>query len=256
MTDIQRRFVEEYLIDCKGTAAAVRAGYSPKSARFIAYELKQNPEVKAAIAERLRDLAMSAEEALKRISDIASTRLNDYLIITKEPEEKLVRRPLSYIISELEREIELERRFLERAELSVQDRTERLAKQRARQLQLLHDQIELQYFPKACRDVVETELVDKVKLDLVALSKAYDRGLIKKLSYNAYGPIIEMYPADKAYELILRYHGKLSTSYNLMRSKEPAAAGRNFLTFLRDSVEFTEGIEPIMIANPGAFTFH
>ena len=34
----QRRWVDEYLIDFTGAAAAIRAGYSEKSARSIAYE--------------------------------------------------------------------------------------------------------------------------------------------------------------------------------------------------------------------------
>ena len=35
MTPKQRRFVDEYLIDLNATQAAIRAGYSEKTARFI-----------------------------------------------------------------------------------------------------------------------------------------------------------------------------------------------------------------------------
>ena len=36
LTDKQRRFVEEYLIDLNATQAAIRAGYSVKTAKEIA----------------------------------------------------------------------------------------------------------------------------------------------------------------------------------------------------------------------------
>src|SRR5687768_577892 len=47
----QRRFVDEYLIDLNGTRAAIRAGYSARSAYSIAHENLTKPEVRAAIAK-------------------------------------------------------------------------------------------------------------------------------------------------------------------------------------------------------------
>ena len=35
----QSRFVREYAVDCNGAAAAVRAGYSPRSAKVTASRL-------------------------------------------------------------------------------------------------------------------------------------------------------------------------------------------------------------------------
>ena len=49
MTEKQRRFVEEYLIDLNATQAAIRAGYSPDSARDIGCENLTKPNIKAAI---------------------------------------------------------------------------------------------------------------------------------------------------------------------------------------------------------------
>jgi phage terminase small subunit len=48
----QRRFIDEYLIDMNGTAAAVRAGYSVQSARTQAQENLLKPALQAAL--RLR----------------------------------------------------------------------------------------------------------------------------------------------------------------------------------------------------------
>ena len=38
LTPKQRRFVAEYFIDLNATQAAIRAGYSPKTAFIIAHE--------------------------------------------------------------------------------------------------------------------------------------------------------------------------------------------------------------------------
>ncbi|MBK6335547.1 MAG: terminase small subunit [Betaproteobacteria bacterium] len=45
MTPRQHRFVSEYLVDRNGAAAAVRAGYSVRSAKQIAYQPLAKPDV-------------------------------------------------------------------------------------------------------------------------------------------------------------------------------------------------------------------
>jgi len=47
----QTRFVEEYLLDGNGTQAAIRAGYSEKTAYATAAENLRKPQIKKAIAE-------------------------------------------------------------------------------------------------------------------------------------------------------------------------------------------------------------
>lgn len=69
LTDKQRRFIEEYTVDFSATQAAIRAGYSEKTAGQIGYQLLQKPSISEAIEERLDRLAMSADEALKRLAD-------------------------------------------------------------------------------------------------------------------------------------------------------------------------------------------
>ena len=61
LTPKQRRFVEEYAKDCNATQAAIRAGYSEKSAYSIGDENLRKPEVAAAIAERAAKLTEAAE---------------------------------------------------------------------------------------------------------------------------------------------------------------------------------------------------
>jgi len=55
----QQRFVEEYVIDWNGTQAAIRAGYSERSARVTASRLLTKANVKVAI-ERIKEELRSA----------------------------------------------------------------------------------------------------------------------------------------------------------------------------------------------------
>ncbi len=50
MSPKQLRFIEEYLVDHNATQAAIRAGYSEKTAYSIGHENLKKPEIAAAIA--------------------------------------------------------------------------------------------------------------------------------------------------------------------------------------------------------------
>lgn len=54
LTPKQQRFVEEYLIDLNATQAAIRAGYSAKTAQEQGARLLSNVMVQAALAERMK----------------------------------------------------------------------------------------------------------------------------------------------------------------------------------------------------------
>ncbi len=55
------KFIQEYLKDFDGTNAAIRAGYSEHSARFIASRLLINPEVKKELDRRQAEIAKKYE---------------------------------------------------------------------------------------------------------------------------------------------------------------------------------------------------
>lgn len=69
LTPKQQRFVDEYLIDLNATQAAVRAGYSAKTAPQGAAQLLNNIKVAAAIAERREKLAEKAGVTVEKIVD-------------------------------------------------------------------------------------------------------------------------------------------------------------------------------------------
>ena len=51
LTPKQQRFIDEYLIDLNATQAAIRAGYSPRTARQIGQENLSKPVIAAAVAK-------------------------------------------------------------------------------------------------------------------------------------------------------------------------------------------------------------
>ena len=51
LTDKQKRFIEEYLIDLNATQAAIRAGYSERTAYSIGEENLKKPVIKQAIED-------------------------------------------------------------------------------------------------------------------------------------------------------------------------------------------------------------
>ncbi len=72
----QERFVQEYLIDLNATQAAIRAGYSEKTARFIGHENLTKPNIQAAISQAQKDRAervgISADRALREAWNVAT----------------------------------------------------------------------------------------------------------------------------------------------------------------------------------------
>ena len=70
----QQRFVEEYLLDLNATQAAVRAGYSKKTARAIASENLAKPNIQEAVAkakqERSEATKVDAKWVLKQAVEV------------------------------------------------------------------------------------------------------------------------------------------------------------------------------------------
>jgi phage terminase small subunit len=77
----QQRFVEEYLVDLNATQAAIRAGYSKKTAHVQACNLLKNPKVQAAVqAGRSKQTArteINADWLLKRLAEEADADIAD-----------------------------------------------------------------------------------------------------------------------------------------------------------------------------------
>lgn len=75
LNDKQRRFAAEYLIDLNATQAAIRAGYSSRSAHVQAHELLKNPKIQTLVQDgknrRAAKLEITADRVLKEIARLA-----------------------------------------------------------------------------------------------------------------------------------------------------------------------------------------
>lgn len=87
LTEKQKRFVQEYLVDLNATAAAKRAGYSEKSASRIAVELLNKTQVSAEIEKRrasLRNkLEITQEKVLEELAAIAFANGADFATVNQ-----------------------------------------------------------------------------------------------------------------------------------------------------------------------------
>lgn len=70
----QQRFIDEYLIDCNATRAAIRAGYSPKTANEQGARLTSNPDIWGCIEEQLEKIhnekTADAQEVLEYLTAV------------------------------------------------------------------------------------------------------------------------------------------------------------------------------------------
>lgn len=67
LTPKQARFVQEYLVDLNASKAALRAGYSAKTAPSTGHENLQKPEIQAAISEAQAKRAKRTEITQDRV---------------------------------------------------------------------------------------------------------------------------------------------------------------------------------------------
>lgn len=87
LTEKQKRFCDEYLIDLNATQAAIRAGYSKKTAKIIGNENLTKPYLKEFIDKRLKQLEderiAKADEVLKYLTKGMRQELTEEVVVTE-----------------------------------------------------------------------------------------------------------------------------------------------------------------------------
>ena len=82
LNEKQALFVREYLVDLNGTQAAIRAGYSPRTAKQQATRLLTNAYVASALTaaqgERADRTQITADDVLREIAAIAFAHMGQY----------------------------------------------------------------------------------------------------------------------------------------------------------------------------------
>ena len=93
LTDKQQRFVEEYLVDLNATQAAIRAGYSKKTAKVIAAQNLSKLNVAAEIQSGRQKLSektgVTAERVIAELALVAFTNMQDYFRVNSEGQPEL-----------------------------------------------------------------------------------------------------------------------------------------------------------------------
>jgi phage terminase small subunit len=87
LTPKQQRFVDEYLIDLNGKQAAIRAGYSAKTAHVQAARLLSKANVAAFVAERMAERSERTEikqdEVLQELLTLLRSDVRDFVVDEK-----------------------------------------------------------------------------------------------------------------------------------------------------------------------------
>lgn len=75
MTRRQERFIEEYLLDFNGAAAARRAGFGEKSAASYACKMLKNPQIRKVLQEKMtlraQQMQLRQDTVLQEIRNVA-----------------------------------------------------------------------------------------------------------------------------------------------------------------------------------------
>lgn len=86
MTEKQKRFCDEYLIDLNATRAAIRAGYSEKYAGTNADKLLKNTKLKKYIEQRMSEkeaqLIADQDEVLQTLTRVLRRQEMDTVVVT------------------------------------------------------------------------------------------------------------------------------------------------------------------------------
>lgn len=92
LNDKQKRFVLEYVIDLNATQAAIRAGYSRKTAGTIGHELLKKPEIQEAIrkakAERAERTKITADRVLTELARVGFANIKEHVRWSENMVEK------------------------------------------------------------------------------------------------------------------------------------------------------------------------
>lgn len=87
MTAKQRRFCDEYLIDLNATQAAIRAGYSKKTAYSIGNENLNKPEIDRYIKKRMEEkeaeLIADQDEVLKYLTSVIRGQSRSSVVVVE-----------------------------------------------------------------------------------------------------------------------------------------------------------------------------
>lgn len=131
LTDRQARFCEEYLIDLNATQAAIRAGYSEKTANEQGARLLANVSVQEKIAElkaeRAKRTEMTQDSVIQELAAVARAEVKGVRAVDKLKALELLGKHLGMFVERYEvNAAEIEKRIAEARERGKKEGTQEL----------------------------------------------------------------------------------------------------------------------------------
>ena len=131
LTDRQARFCEEYLIDLNATQAAIRAGYSKKTAREQAAQNLSKLNIQEKIAElkaeRAKRTEMTQDSVIQELAAVARAEIKGVRAVDKLKALELLGKHLGMFVERYEvNAAEIEKRIAEAREQGKKEGTQEL----------------------------------------------------------------------------------------------------------------------------------
>lgn len=131
LTDRQARFCEEYLIDLNATQAAIRTGYSEKTANEQGARLLANVSVQEKIAElkaeRAKRTEMTQDSVIQELAAVARAEVKGVRAVDKLKALELLGKHLGMFVERYEvNAAEIEKRIAEAREQGKKEGTQEL----------------------------------------------------------------------------------------------------------------------------------
>ena len=131
LTDRQARFCEEYLIDLNATQAAIRAGYSEKTAREQAAQNLSKLNIQEKIAElkaeRSKRTEITQDSVIQELAAVARAEVKGVRVVDKLKALELLGKHLGMFVERYEvNAAEIEKRIAEAREQGKKEGTQEL----------------------------------------------------------------------------------------------------------------------------------
>ena len=142
LSEKQQRFVQEYIIDLNARQAAIRAGYSPKTAGAQSSRLLTNVNIQDEIAKAMEDrgkrTGVTQDRVLAELSAIAFAKATDYVEVDNNGSVKI--KPTSELTTEQKKAIAGIKEGANGIEIKLVDKTKAL-EMLSRHLGLFNDKL-------------------------------------------------------------------------------------------------------------------
>ena len=88
MTERQKKFCDEYLVDCNASQAAIRAGYSENTAKQIGQRLLTKVDLKSYIDEQLKKMhsekSAEAQEVIEYLTSVMRGQSESEVVVVEQ----------------------------------------------------------------------------------------------------------------------------------------------------------------------------